>query len=768
MCKFSLLCLALLWMGGYAMGQSLFGNGQHQWKAQKDDTYLQESAEKIKTDLPVLSVAVCDNNTYGVISGYLYLVRNGAFSRSSDAPTGIQRLKALNGQLWALTDNGLFVLHGKTWSKADNRQFVDICLHQGSVHAATIDEVYRLEEDKFISIQPKGGYYSSDMTMLQEDGSQINDTPVTIGPITRIQSHNGTLYVLGKGEVLLFDGKMVNRDFVDWGRLPSKQTHDMLSLGSRLYITTDKGLSILRGASLSTLAGKEGLPIEKTTTLAKGFNDELWIGTSHGAVRMVSDNEWQYFGADIWLPGDHVNDIAVDKNRVIIATNAGVGIINYEPFTLLKKSVFYERHLEEWGHKRLGFIHNLYLKNGEWVREVSDNDGGNTAPYLAAMCYKYACTGDVTARKEAVNSAMAMIWLNRITPTTGFIARSIWSATADKDERAKQGSGGLPAKWYPTKDGKWFWKGDTSSDEVIAHFYAISLFYELAAEGKEKELAREHIRRLASYIIDCGYAMNDLDGKPTRWARWNPEYLLRPYGYADKGLNGLEALTFMETAYAITGDDKFKLGNEQLIKWGYPQNTIRQKNVFPPENIAPWDDHLAFWSYYTLLRYVKVPQLKALYLRSLDRTWEVKRMAQVPWFNFIYGVATGNDCDEQKAVKHLREFPLDCIANNYTNSYRDDLTPEPGYTSYEGGQKSLSPRESSIVQDNHSSTDLDGGLDGKRVLIPTGFLLDYWMGRYHGLIEAPTTSDPGLIGVKSLSGQHFGAAPYDGPPRPEF
>ena len=483
---------------------------------------------------------------------------------------------------------------------------------------------------------------------------------------------------------------------------------------------------------------------------------------------MMSENEWQYFGAQIWLPGDHVNDIAVEKNRVYIATEAGVGIINYEPYTLLKKAAFYERHLEEWGHKRLGFIHNLYRKNGEWVREVSDNDGGNTAPYLAAMCYKYACTGDKTARNEAVESAKALIWLDRITPVDGFIARSIWSTTADKDERGKQGSGGLPARWYPSADGKWFWKGDTSSDEVIAHFYAISLFYELAAEGKEKELAREHIRRMASYIIDCGWVMNDLDGKPTRWARWNPEYLLRPYGYADKGLNGLEALTFMETAYAITKDEKFKQGNQQLIKWGYPLNTIRQKNVFPPETIAPWDDHLAFWSYYTLLRYVQDPKLKSIYLRSLDRTWEVKRMAQVPWYNFIFGAVTGNDCDEKKAVNHLQEFPLDCIANNYTNSHRNDLFVESGYTSYEGGIKSLSPRESSIAQDNRSATELDGGLDGKRVMIPTGFLLDYWMGRYHGFIEAPETTDPGLIGVKKRPGQHFGATPYDGPERPDF
>jgi hypothetical protein len=601
------LSIVIILICNYSYGQKLYEAREHLWKPQKDEVYLQESSETVKTDQPVLSLAIFQGNCYAIISGNLTILDGNTFRKIESAPTGLIRLKQLNNVLWAFAGNGIYQFDAEKWIISDKRHFVDICLHQGCLYGATNDEVYRLEKGKFVSIKPAGGYNSSDMTMLQEDGTQINDTPVEMGPISRIQSHNGTLYVLRPGELVLFDGLTVNSDFIDWGRLPSRQTHDMIDLGSRLIVSTDKGLAVLRGTSLTTLSGKDGLPVEQTSCLSKGFDGDLWIGTSKGAIRMVSETEWQYFGAQIWLPDNHVNDIAVGKNKVYIATDSGVGIINYEPYTLAKKAAFYERHLEEWGHKRLGFLHNLYLKNGEWVREVSDNDGGNTAPYLAAMCFKYACTGDKTARKEAVESFKALVWLNRITQKDGFIARSIWSTTADKDERGKQGSGGLPARWYPTPDGKWFWKGDTSSDEVDAHFFAVSLFYELVAEGKEKDLAREHIRRMASYIIDCGWVMNDMDGKPTRWARWNPEYLLRPYGYADKGLNSLEALAFMETAWAITKDEKFRLGNQQLIKWGYPANTIRQKNVFPPETIAPWDDHLAFWSYYTLLRYVKDP-----------------------------------------------------------------------------------------------------------------------------------------------------------------
>src|SRR5690606_30443975 len=97
-------------------------------------------------------------------------------------------------------------------------------------------------------------------------------------------------------------------------------------------------------------------------------------------------------------------------------------------------------------------------------------------------------------------------------------------------ERSTGGSGGLPAKWYQTEDGKWWWKGDTSSDEVNSHYYAVALFHDLAAKGDEKAIAARHLARITDHIIDNGWILRDLDGGPTRWGRWDPDYLLRPYG----------------------------------------------------------------------------------------------------------------------------------------------------------------------------------------------------------------------------------------------
>jgi hypothetical protein len=761
-----ILCLLILTSS--ALADDLFPVAQKLWKPIEDNIYRQEDVQKIPFKQAIHSLAVFEGTCYAVINENIYVVKDETLGQIRSGPVGVKKLKTIGGNLWALTSNGLYRFRSKKWQKMDDQEYVDVCMHLGIIHGATRNDVFRLEGDKFINIKPEGGYLSSDITVVMADGTQILADPVQIGPIDRIASFSSTLYLLRPGKLVLFDGRIVNRDFVDWGRLPSPHTRDLLSSGSRLFISTERGLGVLRGAAMSTLTGKDGLPYENTTCLAKGFADDIWIGTTTGAVRKL-DNEWHYFGADHWLPAENVHAIAVGDNVVYIATDGGIGIIRYEPYTLRKKASHYERHIDEWGHMRMGFVHTIHKRDGVWIREVSDNDGGHTAPYLAAMCYKYVVTGDETARREAVESFKAMLWLERITPVDGFVARAIWSATGDRDTRSRHGSGGLPAKWYATDDGKWYWKGDTSSDEIIAHFYSVSIFHDLVAKGIEKKMAKEHLARIAAHIIDNGWVMRDMDGKPTRWGRWDPDYLLRPYGSWDRGLNGLEVQAFMRTAFSLTGDKKFENGFQQLIDWGYHNYTVRQKGTFPQADVAPWDDNLAFRSYYTLLRYVDDPNLRSIYIRSLARTWEVKRLEHISWFNFAYGAITGNDCELERSVKHLQEWTLDCVEHNYRNSHRADLAPEPGYVPYEGGTtRAISPREMSVKRGSRNAQRYDGGVSGQRVMEPTGFLRDYWMARYHGFIKAPSTPKSELISVSPRSGKRFGAAPYKGSPRPEI
>lgn len=714
------------------------------WEPIADVVYLQEVGSLIETPQPLNAVAVFEGRGYVGGERGVSVVEGETLRRLDGAPNRVARLNTLQGALWAVTAGGLWKFDGTVWSNVSDGAVRDVCVHNGQV------------------------VFASDANLYAVDGVAVSPlTKETSGKLLGVVSYGGTLYVHdGKRVGLVERSRIVYDEIADWGTLERGCTvRDILSFGSRLYVATDEGLGLLRGMTWYHIAGEDGLCYEDTTCLARGFERDLWIGTMRGAIRNRK-HEYQFFGASRWIPHDKVNAIACGDRVVYIATDGGLGIIAYEPYTLAKKAAYYERWLEEWGQKRLGFIHSPVLIDGVWLREVSDNDVGYSSHYLHAKCFEYAVTKNPHARAEAVDMMKSVKWSEEITPIDGFPARSIY-AVNEPCLKAQHGSGGLPAEWHPTPDGKWEWKGDTSSDEVDAHVYETTIFLRLVANEQEKKWATEHLHRVVGHIVDNGFCLRDLDGKPTRWARWDPEYLQTPYGYYARGLNGMEAFNYMTTAYHFTGDPKFIAAKQQLIGWNYFDDILRQKLTFHPGYFTHFDDRLAFYAYFPLILHETDPELKALWLRSLERSWEVKRIEGVPWFHIIYGALTGNDCELDRAVAHLREWPLDLRKHSYTNSHRDDLFTPNGYRMYSERPRPLSPRETCPERWDGDFMRLDGGGNGRVVADPGGWLDAYWMARYYRMITAPQTTDENLITVPKR-GLQLGAKPYDGPPRPKL
>ncbi|MBA7592075.1 hypothetical protein ES708_34249 [subsurface metagenome] len=102
-------------------------------------------------------------------------------------------------------------------------------------------------------------------------------------------------------------------------------------------------------------------------------------------------------------------------------------------------------------------------------------------------------------------------------------------------------------------------------------------------------------------------------------------------------------------------------------------------------------------------------------------------MENVPWFNFVYGALTGNDCELDQSVKHLREWTLDCVEHNYRNSHRV-----------------VFPSISTITQ-------------------PLSIIYEAMCARCSFAISFSLPS-----ATKSRAGKQFGAKPYDGPERPDI
>jgi hypothetical protein len=709
----------------------------------------------VLSDEPLNAVAVLEKKVYAGSDQGLFRLNGDKLEPVREMGEPIRRLVTARNALWVMTGQGLHRFREGTWKKISSEPIADVAEHLSEVIVASGTRLQRVRGDGL-------------------DVLSTNEAPFAI---SRVISHCETLYAQGGDRLSFFNGRRFGGLDVysfpadqgwDWGDLPSRTVRDALSLGKQLYFATDRGLAVWRGMVLAAIRGEQGLCYEDTTCLSPGFTNDLWIGTTRGAIRMAN-GRFHYFAGKRWLPADRVNAVATDEHAVYIATTGGLGIIEYEPFTLLKKAVYYEQHLEDWGQKRLGFTHKLEWDDGlkEYVREVSDNDGGYSGDYLAAQAYRYAVTKDPAARKQAGNTFQALRWLEAMTGIPGFPARAVW-AKGERGHKSMSGSGGLPAEWHDTADGKFEWKGDTSSDEICSHFYATALYLELAAQGGEAEQAKQHLTRIATHLLEHHWQLIDFDGKPTRWGRWDAEYFATDEGRTDRGLQALEILSFMKTAATLTGERKFAEAYRQLVAMGYPEYTVRQRTTPPPpENIAHFEDQLALWSYWNLLRFEKDPHLRSTYRRSLERSYEVIRIEQNPWFNFVYGALTGNDCETEQAADHLRAWPLDLVVWSYQNSHRADLRTPSGYVALNGGSRTFPPRETEPLRWDHWLMQADGGTGGRDVAEPSGWLLAYWMGRYHGFIEAPEVTEEKLLTVEPASGRFPGAKPYSGPPRPE-
>jgi hypothetical protein len=326
----------------------------------------------------------------------------------------------------------------------------------------------------------------------------------------------------------------------------------------------------------------------------------------------------------------------------------------------------------------------------------------------------------------------ALLRLETITGIPGFPARAI--CHVDEPQFAQR-SLRSNSEWHesPVEKG-WYWKGETSSDEIDGHYFGWYVFYELAANEEEKTAVRAVVKRVTDHILDHGYSLVDIDGKPTTWGYWSPEKLNDdPVWWPERGLNSLEILSHLKVAHHIVGEPRYERAYRELIqKHHYGINTLHAK---VPGGVSH-DDQLLFLSYYPLLQLEQEPGLLALFKSSLKRTWEAERIEANPLWNFIYGASIGEPCDVENGVETLREIPLDFILWKTRNSHRADLKFDPELKR-QGIKQLAAPLpwiERAIHKWDHSPYELDSGGDmGEGD--PTIWLLPYWMGRHHRLIQ---------------------------------
>ena len=381
------------------------------------------------------------------------------------------------------------------------------------------------------------------------------------------------------------------------------------------------------------------LPVDDVTVLGAASPDVIWAGTPEGAIRISGERHTvEYFAGQRWLPDDRVSGIGFDRDATWLETPKGYARIDYVPMTLDEKSRMFVERIQT-RHNRWGLTASSELRvPGDIAtsRPVStDNDGLWTAMYVAAECFRYAATHDGDARENARRGMDALLRLESITGIPGFPARSF--IKIGEDAQPKDG------EWHDTPDRAWRWKGDTSSDEIVGHYFVYPIYEELVADASEKPVLRATIDRITNHILDHDYQLIDVDGQHTRWGWWGPDEVWK---HADEiGLRALHILSHLRVAIHMTGDPqlraKYQRHYDELATMHKYALLTRNQKIMVPGHINHSDDELAFLSYYPLLRYETDPHLLEIYKESLERSWQIERPERNPLWNAIYAAGTG-------------------------------------------------------------------------------------------------------------------------------
>jgi hypothetical protein len=236
---------------------------------------------------------------------------------------------------------------------------------------------------------------------------------------------------------------------------------------------------------------------------------------------------------------------------VVVLTLGGLTTLSVDASATLSAKASAYQAIAEARHDRHGMMAGCNLPTfgnlSGTVQTDNDNNGLWTSLMVVAMYMKYDVTGDPQDAAAASKWFRGIQLLNNVTGKTGLMARSCCAP----DEYGLTCGGHTHDKesWHASSNPEykgWYWKGDTSSDEVAGHMFALAVVSWLSPLTQERALARQLLLNIVGGIVENDYGLIDITGNATTWGKWGPEFVNGFRGYSDeRGLQSECITTFV-------------------------------------------------------------------------------------------------------------------------------------------------------------------------------------------------------------------------------
>ena len=598
--------------------------------------------------------------------------------------------------------------------------------------------------------------------LIKDSKSEFNgqlDAPILA---TQYDAKNGFFYALtGSAVFQIVENGGEKKQIYSGSGLTS---FDLLASGE-IVVGTNDGFLVIDSSGKVTRELNAKLPWTEVTAVEE-IDGKLWFGSTKGAFMLKEDGKFNYYHGEKWLPGSEVVHIAEGPNEsVLILTDKGLGQIVFEKMTLQDKAMVFEKQVRQ-RHIRYGINANVSrLQDHDLATTqngIADSDNLWTGMYMGSQLFRYLVTKSEDAKQNCIESFEAMERLHQITRIQGLFGRTL--ERSGYHEFKKEYRDYVENYWYEgynntvtwnhSEDPEWDWRASASSDQTVGQFFALVLMAEYMDDPDLKQRAIKLIDDMVGYMVANNYTLVDVDGKPSLWGRWNPEFINRfPTMVGDRKVYSSNLIAFLQAAYKFTGKEIYQEKALDLIKnHGYLENLARPFSEIgsAPADADEWtkmlsqewnhsDDEMYFLAYWGLYPYALNDSLKDVYKEAIKDHWEFERPEKNSLWNFTYAMTGAEDFDLEESVWHLKEFPLDMIEFETENSHRKDIVQiEPGFW----GQTTtevLPPDERPELKHNRSLFKLDAPDRKSELSAGDTYLLPYWMGRYLGVISEPET-----------------------------
>lgn len=664
-----------------------------------------------------------------------------------------------NDIVYVLTDKGLFrdfnedeLSKDLFYRLLDKKKPVDICVQEGTgylyylyadqfltnAHAGTIYEYFPKNEYRRILVneQDQVMLLGNKKGALYQRTKKMANLKLPDGVLVEAYVHDQKFYYLTTDAIYVLEN-------MDWKLLHKGGNLTALAFrNNTIFVGSTDGFYAVDSFKGQTVLDRNNkLPVPNISEMLQVGN-QLWFGSENGAFLQEPDR-FRYFAGRRWLDHNKVVDITSDsRGDLYFLTPTGLNKVKYITQTLAEKTKKIEDDIRKY-HMRFGWVNEFrYGSPGDLKTAHSmdnDNDGLWTSLYLGSQAFKYAVTGEELAKRYVWESFECYERLLTVNPLKGFPARTFERRGIIVDDDA----------WRPSQEKDWDWKGTTSTDEYIAYLFVVSVMDKFIVKtAAEKQRITNFIDAIMTHIIENDYYFVDVDGKPTRWGRWNPEYVnWYPDYVSDRKLNSAHLIAGLQLAYHLTGKKIYKTEAFRLMEdHGYlesimiPMKTMRRTLEYVHMGDVmgdSWnhsDDEMSFLTYWVLHKFPFNDELKQKYEAVARDHWELERPEKDGlWELCTYGVS--GDIDMASTLFFLREFNVDLDRYSTKNSHRKDLEFLPQNFRGQTTTNVLYPGEREMHRHNTNPFVLDQGGSQMSRLAGDEYLLPYWMARYYKLIE---------------------------------